>query len=615
MRANSCAGRSVVVQLLLASIFIGNPAYAFCWLDLNYLNRASELNAVWMQPDTKVDHLASQSSLSGTGGQLSVGDIPFIHEGSCSWCAAIHVFPNYFTGASRNPFPRNLIFKRITQSYFSRGVEGSYIKHHIDCSGGQLPVLVCSGKDYISNDWTLRLKFPFVLNVLRVTVNYFGFLDPFIRYPLYEGRRIGFVQGLGLPNIFSDETSIPPVGNFVINKSSNLKNELIAKCNNLTLRVNLTSFSADSLAISRHGDFTIIPIKKNDTSGFELWPCRLTDEENQNKEIFHLRFNDDGSSFASFGSDTLTLTGFRVYISWDGTKWFQVMGIKNQFSQKIGSIPSSHISWIRTVLTNVLSGWPMNDRPSRVLSSVEEELPMTMQVGMVGTDGVLIASDTKWHVDPRVPRDKFWIGGRYSFNSPKIKLDRGRGIAVSQALNMETAGIVADRILADLKEEEFGDPVAFIEAIGEQVLETAEIGRREAGCLIALCKPQPQLFLFVFAATGEGRKGAICRKMESFAITGDNVNPAIFWAEAYYRKRPIKSLIPLAAHLIVSAETLNSGSISGLEIVFCDQSGFHRLSDESLSELSLKAHEWDKQIAGLFLNHTQQFSDAPNVVG
>jgi hypothetical protein len=103
--------------------------------------------------------------------------------------------------------------------------------------------------------------------------------------------------------------------------------------------------------------------------------------------------------------------------------------------------------------------------------------------------------------------------------------------------------------------------------------------------------------------------------MESFAITGDNVNPAIFWAEAYYRKRPIKSLIPLAAHLIVSAETLNIGSISGLEVVFCDQFGFHRLSDESLTELSLKAHEWDKQIGDLFLTHRQEFGDAPNVIG
>jgi hypothetical protein len=27
---------------------------------------------------------------------------------------------------------------------------------------------------------------------------------------------------------------------------------------------------------------------------------------------------------------------------------------------------------------------------------IEEEFPMTMQVGMVGTDGILIASDTKW---------------------------------------------------------------------------------------------------------------------------------------------------------------------------------------------------------------------------
>src|SRR5713101_603773 len=57
---------------------------------------------------------------------------------------------------------------------------------------------------------------------------------------------------------------------------------------------------------------------------------------------------------------------------------------------------------------------------------LEEEFPMTMQVGMVGTDGVLIASDTRWMNTPRLRNNQFWAGGRYTFNSPKIRISHER---------------------------------------------------------------------------------------------------------------------------------------------------------------------------------------------
>jgi len=71
---------------------------------------------------------------------------------------------------------------------------------------------------------------------------------------------------------------------------------------------------------------------------------------------------------------------------------------------------------------------------------------MTMQVGMVGTDGVLIASDTRWMNTPRLRNNQFWAGGRYTFNSPKIRISHERGIAISCAKDMETARHVANEI-------------------------------------------------------------------------------------------------------------------------------------------------------------------------
>jgi len=243
----------------------------------------------------------------------------------------------------------------------------------------------------------------------------------------------------------------------------------------------------------------------------------------------------------------------------------------------------------------------------------EEELLMTMQVGMVGTDGVLIASDTKWYKVPRVS-DEFWMGDkpRVSFFSPKIIIDYQRGIAISRANNMEVAEEVAKQIIEHLPQGTNLETA--IQEIGERVLESAQWDRLEVQCMVAFSKPTPELFLFTSGPTREGKRGAIVRKMERYVFAGDNVNPATFWVERYYRRLPVKKLIPLAAHFIASASKLSSAAIDGLEIVFCDKSGPHRLDADSIGKLQAMPDEWDKQIENLFLSHEQEFTYAPNVI-
>jgi hypothetical protein len=71
-----------------------------------------------------------------------------------------------------------------------------------------------------------------------------------------------------------------------------------------------------------------------------------------------------------------------------------------------------------------------------------QEIPMTIQIGMVGTDGILIARDTKWTAEPLLI-GRNWAAGRHGFNSSKIKISPERHIAVSCARNMETASHMA----------------------------------------------------------------------------------------------------------------------------------------------------------------------------
>jgi len=239
---------------------------------------------------------------------------------------------------------------------------------------------------------------------------------------------------------------------------------------------------------------------------------------------------------------------------------------------------------------------------------------MTMQVGMVGTNGVLIASDTRWMNPPMLRENQFWAGGRHTFNSPKITICHERGLAISCAKDMNTARHVANEIIRTMKDEDLRYPISSIETIGASVLRSAEQPNPDAQCLIAFAHPVAQLFLFQFA-TVNGQRVPACQQMGTFAIAGDNINPAIYWPERYYQKLPIERLVPLAAHTIIAAHKLFNGAISGLEIVLCDASGVHRLSDDSIGELELKANEWDKEIGGLFLNHQQQFTYAPHEAG
>lgn len=225
---------------------------------------------------------------------------------------------------------------------------------------------------------------------------------------------------------------------------------------------------------------------------------------------------------------------------------------------------------------------------------------MTMQVGIVGTDGVLIASDTKWMNTPSMVRGS-GDDVRHSFNSSKIIISESRGIAVSCARNMETARHVANKIISELKDEEW--PILPIEEIGTQVLSSAG-ERDDAQCLIIFARPIPRLFLFQFAMVN-GKWGPLCQKMNTKAVAGDNVNPAIFWAERYYQRRPIRELAPLAAQVIIAAGKLNPGAISGLEITLSDAAGIHRLSDESIRGLESMANELDESTGASLSRQTQ----------
>jgi hypothetical protein len=243
---------------------------------------------------------------------------------------------------------------------------------------------------------------------------------------------------------------------------------------------------------------------------------------------------------------------------------------------------------------------------------------MTMQVGMVGIDGVLIASDTRMSDTPATapafgetlarPGD--------TRNRRKIIVDHKRGIVISCARTQKTAERVANAIREKLPDDDFAKPCAAIEEIGKEVLDTIKGDEfsdllKDAQCLIAIRQPFPKLY--VFQMTPEGTE---CENMEGTVAAGARVNSALFWKERYYeRHQPIRSLIPLAAHLIVSASKLPGSIVGGLDIVLCERNAIRVLSEDSTWELEMQANRWDKHIGSLFSKYKVRLRFDPKIRG
>jgi hypothetical protein len=230
-----------------------------------------------------------------------------------------------------------------------------------------------------------------------------------------------------------------------------------------------------------------------------------------------------------------------------------------------------------------------------------------MQVGMVGTDGIVLASDTKW-VQPTIQ------GVRSSLNASKIRISYERGIAISCARNMETATLIADNIISGLSDSDMKFPILPIEAIAKKVIDEAA-DRNDVQCLIVLLQPSHRLFRLRSVSFNGGYAAMCDAEITGKAITGDLDNAAIFWSEMYYERRPVTHLARVAAQLVVMAGKINSGMIGGLEIVLCDHAGFRRLSVDSNARLESTANELDETLRKSFASHAEQFTYAPNVIG
>ncbi len=231
-----------------------------------------------------------------------------------------------------------------------------------------------------------------------------------------------------------------------------------------------------------------------------------------------------------------------------------------------------------------------------------EEVDLTFQIGMVGSDGVLLATDLKrTHVDAR--------RGVYRSSSQQPKLHIEKDVAyccsgdelteVAARMFCETTdGLVDDSGMHDrliaaaqgaMSQEKMSRQHGSLPLSGGSAL---FVHRRESG--------KVQLWCLEMSPYVDASPRCCAASVHDHVINGDRGNPAGFFIEHYFPKRrrmPIQDLIPLVAHTVLIAGVLNPAGIGGLEMLRCTSAGFKKVSERDIAALTKRSEELDAAIS------------------
>jgi len=224
---------------------------------------------------------------------------------------------------------------------------------------------------------------------------------------------------------------------------------------------------------------------------------------------------------------------------------------------------------------------------------------MTIQFGLVGSDGVAIVGDTL-HYDSSA-------GTRTAFKSSKIRRNSQGTIAV--AWSGKGNGLLVSKAITQEMADGCEIPQLEIEKIADRVWESLTFDG-ESDLIVAMRTPSPQLFRVHL-----GNAGASINNIHDKVVSGDGPNIAAYFVERYYQRRPIAELAAIAAHSVFLAQKFNSGGIGGLEIVLCRDDGFSSMSMAVVPDIEAEIDHFDRSLEITLLAHVEKFRYSPDVIG
>jgi len=222
---------------------------------------------------------------------------------------------------------------------------------------------------------------------------------------------------------------------------------------------------------------------------------------------------------------------------------------------------------------------------------------MTFQVGIVGSDGVLLASDRS-HLSFAPGQGS----ARTSYSASKIHTE---GCIAYCTSGGEYSAFAAKRIIHYLSTDRGVEQMRkaledagwealqlCLKSLGQEVMEF-----RRHGSVLAVNISSSPVSLWHMDVAFVGREAI---QIEDCKYGGDMGNAAVFFTERYRSGKtlvPIKNLRLMAAHTILMASKLNPTAVSGLEILECRADGFERVSDNEIAKLMSMSERLDTEIS------------------
>lgn len=201
--------------------------------------------------------------------------------------------------------------------------------------------------------------------------------------------------------------------------------------------------------------------------------------------------------------------------------------------------------------------------PADVLSTdfLDEEVPMTLQIGLVGKDGIVLASDKCMNELSRVRRSSLTSKIRHMENHGVAYAFAGDDCAVLVGQELEKWILRGNELRNDTK--------ATLERVGNAVFRQE---KRRIGARGTWTETDRRLTVVLYANPLELwqlsiRKNSIARRYENKVIAGDEKNSAVFFSEQYYdSSKTVAELLLLATHVMSMGHERNKDAVQGLEI-------------------------------------------------
>lgn len=242
----------------------------------------------------------------------------------------------------------------------------------------------------------------------------------------------------------------------------------------------------------------------------------------------------------------------------------------------------------------------------RTTSPVGEDVSVTLQIVIGGSDGVLLGTDTKITSFPfgasplgELQRRALEVGKIRSadYGAEKILFNDRRTIAVACS-GSEVTYPVGKAIVEELETVwgEFSEPINGLclekwKALPED--QRREASERVENTVILVHSSKPKVFKIRFRVDDLEIFPSHRSKNQRFIVLGgDSLNPSGLFLERYLPRRPpsINKLATLAAHYILVGGEVNPSGVGGLKMYFSkDNCPFEAMSESVVGELCEKS--------------------------